>query len=198
MLNWRHGSIGTCRYSRDAASNYPGGNRRQPTFFWDENYAAQLGDCHLLDRNLWKAGPFRRMLDGHAHEVAILIQVDINVFTDLASFRDLPVTKLQEGCIAVLKILDLHVSTRTKVFIEERIVNCFTIRQCDHSQKFASFLNPRPSSHPAVRLDLRRDRRPESPFDPFDPYPGPVGSLPGVAKVRCRFHSPTSPTASIP
>jgi len=96
------------------------------------------------------------MLDRHAYKVAVLIQVDVDVFTNLASLYDLPVVELEEGCIAVLEIFDLHVLLYTKVLVEKRIVYCFAVCQCNHAEELLCFLDPSPSTEPAVCLYLRR------------------------------------------
>jgi hypothetical protein len=52
-----------------------------------------------------------RMLNSHAHQVAVLVEINVNVFADLVRVLDGSVGEFKQRRISASEILDIHGST---------------------------------------------------------------------------------------
>jgi len=59
-------------------------------------------------RKLLETGIRSRVLDGHAYQVALSIEINVDVLTDLLGLIDRVVSELDQCGIGVCKILDSH------------------------------------------------------------------------------------------
>jgi hypothetical protein len=50
------------------------------------------------------------MFDGHAHEVPLLVEIDVDVLADLLSLGDFIIRELDKGRVGVRKVFDFHLS----------------------------------------------------------------------------------------
>ena len=48
----------------------------------------------------------------HAHQISLIVEICVNVFTDFLRFSYPVVGELDECCVSIWKVLDLHLKER--------------------------------------------------------------------------------------
>jgi len=133
------------------------------------------------------------VFDGQADDAPVGVQVEVDVFVELAGLDRRPVGEFDQGGVGVGKVFDSHgllLGLLSKVSVEEGIVDGFTVCEQDDAQgAVVHFGDARPASYPPVGLPFFAQGVLDDALDPFIPDDGAVRSPAGVEKVPGEFHS---------
>src|SRR6266545_4729862 len=118
------------------------------------------------------------MLNGHADDAALVVEIKINVLIQFLRFNGCSGGKLHQRSICIFKIFNAHGFLLLKTSVEKGVVNSFAIFKKNNTQ-----------SNSTVRLLFFLQRVTNNVFDPFILYDSTIGELSRVTKILHCLHS---------
>jgi hypothetical protein len=128
------------------------------------------------------------MFNRHADHVAVLVQIQVDVFAQFARFDRRIAGKFNQRGVGIFKVFDSH-GLLHKVSVKESVVDGLAVFEQDDAQNaILHFCDPRPTANPAVGLNFLAQGVLNDALNPFIPNDSAVGALAGVLKVLRGLH----------
>ena len=128
------------------------------------------------------------MFNSHADNVALFINVNIDIFAYLFCLLDRFFCKFYLSGIGVGKIFHFHVPFLLKGSIKKNIMHCFAIIKQNNPQIFSSFCYSRPFSDPTIGLYFNFCRILNNCLDPIILNMSAIRTFSCIIKILCCFH----------
>jgi hypothetical protein len=128
------------------------------------------------------------MFNRNADHVAVLVQIQVDVFAEFARFDRRVAGKFNQRGVGIFKVFNSH-GLLLKVSVKESVVDGLAVlKQDDPQYAVFHFWDPRPTANPAVGLNFLAQRVLNNSLDPFIPNDSAVGALTSVLKVLRGLH----------